>query len=225
MTTPAPTITEGDIAHFLINTPGFFERHADLLATIQLTSPHGKRAVSLQERQLEILRERIRGLELKIVEMIRNGQENVALAERQHRWTKALMLTPNAADVPAVLVQQLKEEFLIPQVAIRLWNVEAAHADAPFAAPVGQDVKVFADSLDEPYCGANNGFEAAQWLDSPATIASMALLPLHHTSGTVGLLVLGSPDPTRYRADMGTEFLARLGEVASAGVARLMPAA
>ena len=27
-----------------------------------------------------------------------------------------------------------------------------------------------------------------------------------------GLLVLGSPDPTRYSADMGTEFLTRLGE-------------
>jgi hypothetical protein len=44
---------------------------------VQLTSPHGQRAVSLQERQMEMLRERIRGLERKIIEMIRNGQENV----------------------------------------------------------------------------------------------------------------------------------------------------
>jgi uncharacterized protein len=41
----------------------------------------------------------------------------------------------------------------------------------------------------------------------------------------VGLLVLGSPDPTRYSAEMGTEFLQRIGEVASAGVARLIKAA
>jgi uncharacterized protein YigA (DUF484 family) len=34
-------------------------------------------------------------------------------------------------------------------------------------------------------------------------------------------LVLGSPDPTRYSADMGTDFLMRIGEVASAALSRL----
>jgi uncharacterized protein YigA (DUF484 family) len=63
--------------NYLANTPGFFERHAELLASIQLTSPHGQRAVSLQERQMEMLRERIKGLERKIIEMIRHGQENL----------------------------------------------------------------------------------------------------------------------------------------------------
>ena len=52
-------ITEDDIASYLVNTPGFFERHAELLATVQLASPHGLRAVSLQERQMDMLRERI----------------------------------------------------------------------------------------------------------------------------------------------------------------------
>jgi uncharacterized protein YigA (DUF484 family) len=39
-----------------------------------------------------------------------------------------------------------------------------------------------------------------------------------------GLLLLGSPDPTRYSAEMGTEFLTRIGELASAALARLLPA-
>jgi uncharacterized protein YigA (DUF484 family) len=58
---PIPPITEDDIADYLANTPDFFERHAGLLAAVQLTSPHGQRAVSLQERQAELLREKIRG--------------------------------------------------------------------------------------------------------------------------------------------------------------------
>ena len=89
-------ITEQDIANYLANNPGFFERQAELLATIQLTSPHGQRAVSLQERQMEMLRERIKGLERKIMEMIRAGQENVQIAERMHRWTCAVMLARSA---------------------------------------------------------------------------------------------------------------------------------
>ena len=71
-------ITEDDIANYLANSPGFFERHAELLGRVQLTSPHGQRAVSLQERQMEMLRDKIKGLERQIIEMIRHGQENVA---------------------------------------------------------------------------------------------------------------------------------------------------
>ena len=108
-------ITESDIADYLANTPGFFERHAELLGSVQLTSPHGQRAVSLQERQMEMLRDRIKGLEMKIVEMIRNGQENVAIADRLHRWTRALLLTADADALPQTLVDELQHEFMIPQ--------------------------------------------------------------------------------------------------------------
>ena len=41
-------ITEDDIANYLVHTPDFFERHAALLATVQLSSPHNQRAISLQ---------------------------------------------------------------------------------------------------------------------------------------------------------------------------------
>ena len=36
---------------------------------------------------MEMLREKIKGLERKIMEMIRHGQENVAIADRLHRLT------------------------------------------------------------------------------------------------------------------------------------------
>jgi len=47
--------------------------------------------------------------------------------------------------------------------------------------------------------------------------APNALIPLRDNDSTpaFGLLVLGSPDPTRYSADMGTEFLVRIGEIVS----------
>jgi uncharacterized protein YigA (DUF484 family) len=216
-------ITENDIANFLANTPGFFERHAELLGSVQLTSPHGQRAVSLQERQMEMLRDKIKGLEGKIIEIIRNGQDNLALADKLHRWTRAIMHTRDAAQVPATVVDELRHQFLIPQAALRLWGVAEAHAGQPFALAVGDDVKSFASSLSVPYCGVNAGFEAAQWLSDPSTVMSLALIPLRRSADapTFGLLALGSPDPTRYSADMGTEFLARVGEIASAGLAQL----
>jgi uncharacterized protein len=219
-------ITEGDIANYLAASPGFFERHAELLGSIQLTSPHGQRAVSLQERQMEMLRDKIKGLERQFVDMVRHGQDNVAIADKLHRWTRALMLTANAADLANVLVRELQHQFLIPQAAVRVWDAADAFAGLPFTRAVSDDVRSFATSLPAPYCGVNTGFEAVQWLDDPGRASSLALVPLRHDGELVafGLLVLASPDPTRYSADMGTDFLARIGEVASAALTRLLPA-
>ena len=113
-------ITEQDIANYLVNTPGFFERHAELLATVQLASPHSHRAVSLQERQMEMLREKIKGLELRLVEMIRNGQENVAIADRLHRWTRVMMLTTDPAELPGLEVSGHRRATGEPVVALNL---------------------------------------------------------------------------------------------------------
>ena len=174
---------------------------------------------------MEMLRDRIKGLEKKIVEMIRNGQDNVAIADRLHRWTRALMLTADAAELPEVLLRELKLQFLIPQAGIRVWGVAEAWRSLPFAQGASEDAKSLATSLAVPYCGPNAGFEAARWLDDAHTVASMAMLPLRQAGGEAafGLLVIGSPDATRYSADMGTDFLVRIGEIASAGLARLLP--
>jgi uncharacterized protein len=221
-------ITESDIAEYLVNNPEFFERHAELLASITLRSPHGGRAVSLQERQMEMLREKAKGLEGRIVEMIRHGQENVALFDKLHRWTRALMLARDTGRLPGVLLAELMHQFLIPQAALRLWGVADAYAALPAALPVGADARSFAASLNSPYCGVNSGFEAVQWVADPAAVASMALLPLRAaragSDAVFGLLVLASPDPTRYTAEMGTEFLERIAEIAGAALSRSLPA-
>jgi len=216
-------ITEQDIANYLANTPGFFERHAELLSSVQLTSPHGQRAVSLQERQMEMLREKIKGLEGKIMEMIRHGQENVAIADRLHRWMRAILQAPSAASLPEVLVSTLRHEFMIPQAAVRLWGIDSGFEVQTFAQGVSEDVRAFASSLALPYCGINSGFEATRWLDEAGSVLSTALIPLRadDEADAFGLLVLGSPDPTRYSADMGTEFLARIGDIAASALSRL----
>lgn len=219
-------ITEQDIANYLVNTPGFFERHAELLATVQLASPHSHRAVSLQERQMEMLREKIKGLELRLVEMIRNGQENVAIADRLHRWTRVMMLTTDPAELPAVIVRELKEQFLIPEAGIRVWGVAEAYAGQAFAQGVSDDAKSFASSLTAPFCGVNPGFDAVQWLPEPAQAMSVVLMPLrvgelNSTEPAFGMLVLASPDPQRFESGMGTDFLERIAELASAALSRL----
>jgi len=218
-------ITESDIAEYLANTPGFFERQAELLSTIQLTSPHGNRAVSLQERQMEMLRERIKGLERKIMDMVRSGQENVAIADRLHRWTHSILLTQAPADLPGVVLEELKMEFMIPQAGMRLWDIDPAFIGRTFTRPVSEDARSFATSLPVPYCGLNSGFEAVRWLDDPSEVRSLAMIPLRHgeQSPAFGLIILASPEATRFAPGLGLEFLQRIGELSSAALTRLHP--
>jgi uncharacterized protein len=218
-----PPITEADIAQFLVNTPDFFERHAELLATVQLSSGHGSRAVSLQERQAEMLREKIKTLERRIMEMVRNGNDNMMITDKLQRWMRTLLLTNQAIELPNVVVQEIKQHFLVPQVAIKVWAVNGIFSDQEFAMNVSDDAKSFASSITAPYCGANSGFEAVNWLAQPELAMSVALIPLRVgvAPEAFGMLVLASPDPERFNAGMGTDFLERIAELSSAALSRL----
>ncbi len=218
-----PPITEADIAQFLVTTPDFFERHAALLASVQLSSGHGTRAVSLQERQAEMLRDKIKSLEQRIMEMVRNGNDNMMISDRLQRWTRDLLLTKQANDLPATVAERIKSQFLVPQVAIKVWGVSAVYAGQDFAQGASEDTQTFASSITTPYCGVNSDFEAVQWLGQPELATSIALIALRvgAAPGAFGLLVLASPDPERFNASMGTDFLERIGELASAALSRL----
>ncbi len=222
----ANPITEDDIANYLANTPDFFLRHAELLAAVQLTSPHSNRAVSLQERQAEMLREKIKLLEQRIMEMMRNGNDNVLLSNKILRWAGSLLQGGDLAQLPQQMASDIEQQFAVPQVGLRVWDVAAAYADQPYAQGVSEDVKLFASSLTEPFCGLNTGFESVSWLGNPAAITSLALIPLRagpsgSTTPAFGLLVLASSDAQRFTSGMGTDFLARIGELASAALSRL----
>jgi len=238
MTNAIPPITEDDIANFLVNTPDFFERHAQILSSVRFVSPHGQRAVSLQERQADMLREKIRALEQRMMEMIRNGSDNAVLADRLHRWSQSLLMTQHPADLPSIIVDEIQHHFMVPQVAIRVWRVSEAFQIEDFAQDVSDEIKVFAQGLRAPYCGANADFEAVEWLAHPHEAQSVALLALrstespwttpetpetvdHSQEATLGLLVLASPDPQRFHSSMGTDLLSRISELASAALSRL----
>ena len=225
-TSATQPITEGDIANYLASTPDFFERHAELLAAVHLSSPHSNRAVSLQERQAEMLRDKIKAIEHRIMDMIRNGNENTMLSDKLLNWTRTVFLASDAVSIPALIANEIRDQFLVPQVAIKMWDVAPAFAHCRFAEGVSDDAKLFASSLMAPFCGLNTGFEAVSWLDEPATASSLALLPLRTVpAGGVtpafGLLVLASPDPQRFNSTMGTDFLERIADLSSAALSRL----
>jgi uncharacterized protein YigA (DUF484 family) len=192
------------------------------LASVRLASPHGQRAVSLQERQAEMLREKIRGLESRIMDMIRHGTENSGLNDRLLRWAASLLTTSSAAELPIMMVDQIQSQFMVPQAAIRLWQVAPVHATQPFAQNPGEEVKAWAATLTAPYCGAPAHEEITNWMAQPDQVQSMAVVALRRQDGElIGLLALASPDAQRYHAGMGTDLLERIGQLAASALSRL----
>lgn len=213
-----------DVARYLAEHPDFFEQHPELLGMINIPHPQNGQAISLVERQSLLLRERIRALEARIAEMLRHGEENDVIADKVVQWARALLLQTDPAQLPATAVEELKRLFAVPFGAVRVWDVQPAYAGLACAAPVSDDAKRLASSMQAPFCGSNVGFEAARWMAADeSAVHSLAMLPLRvgASPDAFGLLVLGSPDKDRFQITMGTAFLARIAELASAALARL----
>ncbi|KMQ80583.1 hypothetical protein BPMI_04733 [Candidatus Burkholderia pumila] len=220
-----------EVADYLLDNPDFFVENAELLGSIRLSNLHGKATVSLQEQQMEMLRDKNKQLERRLAELLRYGHENDSISTKFNRWTVRVISQRDPYTLPAAIIDGLCEVFDVPHAALRVWDIDEAFHQADFARQVGEEVRIFANSLDAPYCGANTGFAAAQWLganDASGKIESVALIALRDLQGgpdapVFGLLVMGSPDPRRFHDGMATDFLTHIDALASAALSRLLP--
>ena len=81
MTAPLDAST---VAQYLSEHPNFFEEHTSLLGEVKLSSPITGRTISLQERQMEVMRDKYKALELRLSELARHAKENETIAARFH---------------------------------------------------------------------------------------------------------------------------------------------
>lgn len=211
------------VAEYLKKNPTFFEDYADVVAQIFVPHPHGGHAIPIAERQMLALRDRAYELEQKLRELIRHGTENDEIGEKLHRSTLALFASPDLETTLAVLSHSLKEDFRVPQVAIRLWGKKRGELQLPEFDVTSDELREYADRLRAPYCGSEAAAESRGWFADEAAQKSFAYLPLR-TETTFGVLALSSGDAHRFHSGMGTVYLLRLAELASVAIARFLPA-
>jgi uncharacterized protein YigA (DUF484 family) len=192
-----------DVARYLRDNPIFFDEHAELLAQISVPHPHGGQAIPLSDRQVLGLREKTRALEAKLAELIQFGEENDVISERVHRLAVALLAARTLPTLLHELYFNLREDFAVPHAALRLWR---GSGDAAEFQPVSAELRAYAAELDAPFCGPNANFEAVSWFGD----------------ATFGMLALAAEDLLRFYPEMGTLYLKRMGEMASAALLRFV---
>jgi len=213
------------VAEFLRQRPSFFQDHPELLSGLTLSHHAGAKTVSLVERQVEVLRQRYKALELRLAELLRHGDENDAITQKLHQWALPLLSVGDPAQLPGQITAGLRKTFDVTQVALRIWGSGAPAPDQDWAQPIEATTRQWADTHLLPVCGPLAEPEVLRWFeDGAASTQSMARMALRVGTSphAFGMLVLGSPDPNRFDAAMGTAFLQRIAEIASASLARLL---
>ena len=213
------------VAEFLRQNPGFFENHVDILMNLQVPHPHGGRAVSISERQLIAVREKAKLLEDKLRELIQFGEENDALGEKVHRLACRLLDAPSLDATLDTLYLDFLDHFAVPHVAVRLWNVAEENPDTKEFAPVAAEMREFVERMTAPYCGHHAVYESQSWFGEAAPhVKSFALIALANDGVPFGVVALASEDPKRFYPEMGTLYLARIGDLVSHALWRFVTA-
>lgn len=208
-----------EIASYLKSHPEFFEHFSELLLQIHIPSPHEGRAISITERQMGVMRDKIKQLEAKLAEMITFGEENDLISTKVHRLGVGLLGATDLAGVMRVLYSHIGGDFAVPHVAVRLWGFAAG--DAVELSDVGEAFRQKAGAMLQPYCGPAAGQDAVTWLGEAAShIRSVAQIPLRYEGACFGMLLLASEEPHRFYSEMGTLYLDRIGEMAAAALLR-----
>ena len=212
-----------EVATFLRDNPDFFTRHGDVFASLEVPHPHGGQTITLAERQLHTLRQKISQLEGKLGELIRFGEENDVISGKVHRLAVALVIAESADEVRETLYRSLVDDFQVPHVTLRTWGepCEGDDDDEADLPVVSSELRQLASGLSKPYCGLASGSPVLEWFaDAASHIRSMALLPLGQGNETFGLLVLGSEEEHRFYPEMGTLYLDRIAALAAAALLR-----
>jgi len=215
------------VVDYLLSHPEFFEAHAELLSKLKIPHPTGT-AVSLIERQVEVLRQQHRQLERKLVDLIEVARANDTLIERIHHLALALLEGPGLPERLYALQEQLRERFGADEVSLFLVHAAPKGADAGPArwlTPDDPGLEQFRETLKsgKPHVGRLRPPQLEFLFGERAErIASAALVPLGD-KGSLGLLAVGSHDMERFSPTLGTAFLTRISELVSAALHPLMP--
>ena len=227
---------EDAVARYLEEHPDYFQRHPELLARITLIHQVGGRAVSLIERQVQVLRDQSRNLQRQLRELLGNARDNDALTDRLHRLALAMVDGRTLDDALDAAGDILRQEFQFDGARLLLRardgfpigpGAGAAFAVSPPVARRWRPTTPCSKSCCAKLPPASRFVArrprrrccASLFGEHATDIKTWALIPLGGAS-PFGALCLGSRDPYRFHAGMGTVYLTRLGELLTHGLAR-----
>lgn len=206
------------IRTYLKSHPAFFLENADLLEDLKVPHRPGN-AISLVERQAEVMRKRIRDQESQLARLIANARENEKLFAKTRTLILALLEAQSLDDIGAAIEDGFREQFGTDACSLILVREEFGDSSGNVRTATRAEIAEHAPQLSgiEQACGGAFPEAAMAFLfqlhDQPMQSAMVAPVGTGTASNRIGILALGSLDRAHFSESLGTEFLDYVSEV------------
>ncbi len=214
---------DSQLIKLLKQHPDILQRHPELMPELEI--PHSTEgASSLIERQVFMLRDKLKAHDKRLRGLMDIARANERLASSHHRIAVNLLGARDLNDVISSVVAELGNELKADFVAIRLFSDdESLLQQKPelFIRRSAEPLSAFATMLKHrnPVCGRSSQEQIAFLFGEDAEhVASAAVIPLV-AGADLGLLGLGGREASRFTSNMGTDFLNQIGEMVSIALA------
>jgi len=215
--------TDLQLISLLRENPDILNRHPELIAVLEVTHQSGG-AVSLIERQVEVLRQQSKEQENRLRELMDVARDNERLSKTCHRLAIDLLATHDVDDVISIVLDTFKTELSADFAVVKLFSENAEqieNAGGLFVDANSEDLNAFKTMLQHKntVCGKSTSEQKTYlFADKAEEIKSVAIIPLV-AGANLGLIGLGADNTQRFKSNMGTDFLSQVGELISASLA------
>jgi len=201
------SLSDQDVAEFLLDNPDFFTRQPELLTQLHVT--HNERGVvSLVEVQLERLRDRVRELEGEINTLVVAAGKNSELFEIFARAQQQLFQTHNIYQA-LVILEELSSQLQL-DFSLRLFD--SFDDNLYLERKAFESFRVAHLSHRSVYMGRLRKQESELLFRQPPHLGSYVVLPLG-IEHPIGVLSFASADGGHFQPAMDTLFVEQLALV------------
>src|SRR5690554_2216394 len=209
------------VAQYLVENPTFFLKHEHLLSDLYLPH-HSGSAVSLQERQVSILRERNIDMRKRLNEFLEEGQRNDVLYKKTTTLILYLLEAKSLSELIKRLVDYCQTEFQVDKVQFTLFTSDS-HRTNQCHIVSSIEVERCMPSLLRSQQSISGVFRDDElnflFAGKAEDVSSAIVLPIIDHDNVIGVLAMGSSDVHYFKAGMNTLFLGFIGNV----ISRLLP--
>ena len=127
-------LSEDSITEYLENHLDFFEGRENLLMNLQLSHHQGSGAISLVERQVEVLRESNLKFKQQLKEIVVAAKDNHKVLDKIHQLALRLIESPSSVKRIQILQSSLKKDFLADRCVLIIFSskVKSVFSDNDF---------------------------------------------------------------------------------------------
>ena len=215
-------ITPKDITEYLNANPDFFEGRDSLLMKLKMTHKD-KGAISLVEKQMEIMRDRQKKAQKRLKEFLSSAERNKEIFDKCRQMILNLIAANGKAEFFDALEKGLRKDFGCKAWALVVLGKEAGQINKYASRVTADTARQHAGTLmraREPTLGVLRPKERDFLFQQQSKhVKSAAILSVRERNKQIALLAIGHGDPHYFSSDLDTLFIGFVADV----LAKLLP--